>query len=46
MPVSDIEKRLDEIEARLAAIDTMVRFVRWVAPILVGIAGVVVGRLT
>ena len=30
----------------MAAIDTMIRFGRWVAPILVGIAGIIVGRLT
>ena len=44
--LNELERRVAELESRVAAFDTMIRFGRWVAPILVGIAGIVVGRLT
>ena len=36
--------RLDRVEARVAAFDTALSMMRWLGPILVGIAGIIIGR--
>ena len=40
-----LEARMDSAEARIAAFDTAISIFRWLGPIAVGIAGVIIGRL-
>jgi hypothetical protein len=43
--IDDHARRLKLLEARQAAYDTVLSVFRWAGPIVVGIAGVVVGKL-
>ena len=43
--LNKVEQRLDELEKQLAVLNAAVSLARWMGPLLVGLAAVVIGRL-